>query len=346
MAPKKKEDKPTDKSREKAKEKIAVDKTFGLKNKNKSKIVQKYVKSITQNAKDPSKRLREEEEYKLKHSKEKAQQQNALLNSLFNMATDKKGKAFDATAKKKVKEKNAEEEKAGKNLPDDIKEMFIEGIYNAIQMLNPKYGVRVSELGGSPYVNQARENAKGKLDGVQILGFIKLMNETFWIDDEDSSNPLVRCQDDIDVENKVDERPLEEIIEEQRRNLPPGGTPVTLATFTIWKQKKEAERLAMVEEKRDKQAKKTGGKGLEGMSGRDLFLYDQTLFVDDAEADDEKYDTMADYVEDEEEEASRCAPIPEETEEDKVTADKAPAEIINKDVFLDNDLPDLDDLSD
>lgn len=37
------------KSAQKEKEKIAVDKTFGMKNKNKSKVVQKYIKSITNN---------------------------------------------------------------------------------------------------------------------------------------------------------------------------------------------------------------------------------------------------------------------------------------------------------
>lgn len=338
MAPKK----PVDKAKEKAKEKVAEDKTFGLKNKNRSKAVQKYVKSITQNAKDPSKRMREEDEYKLKQAKEKEQQQAALLNSLFNMATDKKGRAFDAEAKRKVKERNMEEEKAGKHLPDELKDMLCQQIMNAIRMMNPKYGVRLSELGGSPYVNQARENAKGKLDTVQILGFVKMMSERLWIDDPDSSNPLVRCQEDIDQEEKVDERPIEDIIQEQIRNLPPGGTPVTKETFMLWRQKKEAERLALVEEKRVDAAKK-GVKHLVGMSGRDLFLYDQTLFVDDVDADDEIYECAEDFVEEEE-----LAAIPEE----EVCGEKHPAEIeqaeiINKSVFLESgDVPDLDDLSD
>lgn len=48
-----------------------------------------------------------------------------------------------------------------------------------------------------------------------------------------------------------DERPLEEIIEEKRAALPPGGTPVTLETFKAWKERREADRLARVEQERD-----------------------------------------------------------------------------------------------
>ena len=44
MAPKKKEDKGAEKAKQKERDKIAADKTFGLKNKNKSKVVQKYIK--------------------------------------------------------------------------------------------------------------------------------------------------------------------------------------------------------------------------------------------------------------------------------------------------------------
>lgn len=37
------------KAEKKERKKVAVDKTFGMKNKNKSKVVQKYIKNITQN---------------------------------------------------------------------------------------------------------------------------------------------------------------------------------------------------------------------------------------------------------------------------------------------------------
>ena len=48
MPPKKKEPKgPSNKTLQKEKAKVVEDKTFGLKNKNKSKAVQQYVKQVT-----------------------------------------------------------------------------------------------------------------------------------------------------------------------------------------------------------------------------------------------------------------------------------------------------------
>jgi len=52
MAPKK-QDKGAEKAKEKEKTKVAADKTFGLKNKNKSKVVQKYIKQINNSSQGP-----------------------------------------------------------------------------------------------------------------------------------------------------------------------------------------------------------------------------------------------------------------------------------------------------
>ncbi|CAK0848637.1 unnamed protein product, partial [Prorocentrum cordatum] len=57
---------PVDKAKQKQKEKIAEDKTFGLKNKNKSKSVQKYIKSIVNNAQGAPKGGKEEQARKEK----------------------------------------------------------------------------------------------------------------------------------------------------------------------------------------------------------------------------------------------------------------------------------------
>merc|ERR1712151_1222660 len=104
------------------------------------------------------------------------------------------------------------------------------------------------------------------------------------VDDEEATNPTIRCQEDVDAEVVPDERPIEEILEERRRNLPPGGTPVTLETFKAWKEKREAERLAAALEatKDGKKWKKEGASS--AISGRDLFTFDASLFVDDADA--------------------------------------------------------------
>merc|ERR1712007_30394 len=159
---------------------------------------------------------------------------------------------------------------------------------------------------------------------------------------------------------------------------PPGGTPVTPETFKAWKERREADRLAAVEEERQQDVLKKGGKGLETLSGKDLFTYDASLFVDDdGAASADEYDerdenagnddddcAAADSEKEEEDNSnedneddgndsaddlpvdtgasSSCAPAPSTRSEDKKTMS------INRDLFLDTgDLPDdLDDLDD
>jgi len=119
-----------------------------------------------------------------------------------------------------------------------------------------------------------------------------------------------------------------------------------------------------VEEDRKALAKKTGGKGLSAMSGRDLFTYDATLFVDDdgavsEDAYDEREDVLEDRDsdEDEDDDDDDDGPDDEAVEVDRgakaagaAASSEAPAAVaINKDLFLqeaDDDLDDLDDLDD
>jgi len=292
--------KPVDKARQAQKEKIAVDKTFGLKNKNKSKVVQKYVKSIHQNIQGEPKGGKEEQARKEKATKEKEIAKSALMNSLFNMQTDKKGRAYDPIAKKAAKQLEEEAIAAGKKLKDEIKKEIIEGVANSIRLTNPK-GIRMSELGGHAIVMALKDKHAEHFKTLSLLLFIKANEKVFWTDDDESSNPIIRCQEDVDGEVDPDDRPIEEIIEERRKALPPGGTPVTLQSFQAWKEKREAERLAQVEQNRQVEAKKTGGKALTGLSGRDLFTYDASLFVDDDGAASEgEYETRNEEVDNDE----------------------------------------------
>merc|ERR1719502_1316596 len=139
----------------------------------------------------------------------------------------------------------------------------------------------MSEMGANPIIKSLKDSYAETFKTIQLLLFIKAHEKVFWLDDRESSNPIIRCQEDVDAEVAPDERPLEEIIEERRRELTGAGTPVNAETFKAWKEKKEKERKDRVEEERAALAKKTGGKGLAAMSGRDLFSYDASLFVDD-----------------------------------------------------------------
>mmetsp|Transcript_19508 Transcript_19508/g.34799 ORF Transcript_19508/g.34799 Transcript_19508/m.34799 type:complete len:141 (-) Transcript_19508:6-428(-) len=94
MAPKKGDaaaKKAAEKSRAESKKKVADDKTFGLKNKNKSKVVQQYVKTVQQgvNAKSQKdKRLEAERDPVLmrKLKKEAEEKKKAELDMLFQAA--------------------------------------------------------------------------------------------------------------------------------------------------------------------------------------------------------------------------------------------------------------------
>jgi len=342
---------PVDKARLEAKQKIAEDKTFGMKNKNKSKSVQKYIKTINQNVSGHS-AAQDRADRKDKADSAALATKKALTASLFNLQTDRKGKAFDPVAKKKAKELEEEAIAAGRKLKDEIKKSIIEGIANTIRLTNPKTGIRMSELGGHPIIAALKDKHADTFKTIQLLLFIKAHDQVFWCDDPETSNPMIRCQADVDQETAPDDRCLEEIIEERRKALPGGGTPVTETTFKAWKMKKENERLEGVEEARAELAKKTGGKGLAAMSGRDLFTYDASLFVDeDGAASENDYEERAECLDSESEKDDEDDDEDDDDEADAEAKEEAPAKdvAINKDLFLqgaEDDLDDLDDLDD
>lgn len=276
---------PKDKAAQEKRAKIAEDKTFGMKNKNKSKTVQKYIKSISANASGAMGKSNKEidDEHKKKEKKAADVQNAALMAGLFNKQVDHKGRAFDPVAKKAAKQAAEEAEAAGKKLKEEMKKIIVEGLANSIRLTDPK-GVRMSELGGHPIIHALKDKYADTFKVISLLLFIKANKEIFWVDDEESSNPFVRCTDDVDAETAPDDRAIEEILEERRKALPPGGTPVTLLSFTAWRQKKINEKFeANQEEIKAAQSKDKGNKHA-GLSGRDLFTFDASLFQDDAEA--------------------------------------------------------------
>mmetsp|Transcript_8794 Transcript_8794/g.20337 ORF Transcript_8794/g.20337 Transcript_8794/m.20337 type:complete len:294 (-) Transcript_8794:111-992(-) len=103
---KKKQEKESKKAAQKKKEKIIEDKTFGLKNKNKSKVVQNKIRSIEKNvlnSGDPKQRKLDEQRKKAKadaKARKKAleEERNALFGEAL-MAVQKKNKAGGANQK-------------------------------------------------------------------------------------------------------------------------------------------------------------------------------------------------------------------------------------------------------
>lgn len=351
-----------DKASKKEKEKLAVDKTFGMKNKNKSKQVQKYVKQITSSITGAPKGGAEQAAREAREKKAEEQKRAALMNSLFNLGTDKKGRAFDPAAKKKAKQEEEESLAAGKKLSDELRKEIIEGIANSIRLTNAK-GIRMSDVGNHPIMLALKSKHQDTFKNLSMLLFIKANHKVFWVDDPDASNPMLRCQEDVEAEVAPDERPIEEIIEEKRAALPPGGTPVTLETFMAWREKREAQRLAEVQAQM-KDQKKKGGDKFAGLSGRDLFTFDASLFADDEDAaSGGEYEGRSE-AEDEDDNDGRTKGVERDADGEEDDADEEarpqgdggargsadPPDsglAINKDLFLQaGDLPDDDDLPD
>jgi hypothetical protein len=81
----------------------------------------------------------------------------------------------------------------------------------------------------------------------------------------------------------------------QRAKLPTTGlTKVTAESFAAWKEARAKRRAAELESRRVEEAKRTGTKGYTVLSGRDLFSFDPSLFVDDADADADVYEEEED----------------------------------------------------
>ncbi|KAK2970726.1 hypothetical protein RJ640_000298 [Escallonia rubra] len=87
------------------------------------------------------------------------------------------------------------------------------------------------------------------------------------------------------LEEEADKIPIEDEIENQRAKVTT-STPITTELFFQWKNKKTEEREAGLAAERAERAKN------DRMSGRELFLSDASLFVDDIDADaSENYHT-------------------------------------------------------
>ncbi|EFA82915.1 CCCH-type zinc finger-containing protein [Heterostelium album PN500] len=119
-------------------------------------------------------------------------------------------------------------------------------------------------------------------------------------------------------EEEVEQIPLEELIEEERAKLTK-TTPVTLETFLKWKEEKRIQKEKAAKEAEEKRAADIKA-GKTSMSGREMFVYNPDLFIDDEAAIDVK---DKEYEEPEEELANN----------------------VDKSLFIgeDEDLPDSDD---
>lgn len=286
---KKAQEKESKKALQKKKDRMMDDKTFGLKNKNKSAKVQAYVqsaeKSIMNAGTDARSRQQEEQKKQQKLArkalkKAKDAEQAALFGEAL-MAVSKKGPKF-AKNQGKVEAK-------GRDHDDDDKNKG--GTSRAMKMMY-------------------------QMDAKEMEDRLK-----------EDPNYVPTLEDEIEAQRQ---KKLKELAASGKK-----GTPVTEETFKAWQERKrkrkEAQAKKLVEAE---MKKKKGGKGLSVLSGRELYNYKKDLFKDQDGDGGDVVDVKG------EEKISTDGPSA------AAAGVEAVAEKVEKDLFLDGDVDDLDDLED
>ncbi|GMI48345.1 hypothetical protein TrCOL_g8839 [Triparma columacea] len=240
MPSKKKKDDGGKKADQKKKKQMMEDKTFGLKNKNKSKKVQQFVQSTEKSIMNGGNQeyRKQQEVNKMKKAANKAAKKAAESerDALF-------GEALLAVSKKTTTKMKGGNEAVGRDGGDDEKKVK-PGQSRAMKLM---YQMDAQEM-------------KEKL--------------------EEDPNYVRTIEDEIEMRRQEMVAKLKE---------KGAGTPVTEETLKVWQEKKrkrkadEAKKLVEAEMK-----KKKGGKGLSVLSGRALYEYNKSLFVDDENANDVK----------------------------------------------------------
>ncbi|GAB69265.1 hypothetical protein PCYB_146930 [Plasmodium cynomolgi strain B] len=258
---------------EKEKQKIVEDKTFGLKNKNKSKSVQRYIKGVQQQVfqtkKKPDEKKKEEKE------KEKLNQQKLLLNSIYQKT--EKVKKINETSSTYDPKKSKESQKI--DIYTDVRDNKNDKENDTIDQWD------INKL--NEVINIRHKNIN-KTDIICKYFLSAVENKVRYV-----------LKKPEPTENEKDEIPLEDIIEEERTQFINNGTAVTLEIFKKWLAEREEKNKLKKEEQKDKTEKK-GRTNM--LSGKELFTYDPTLFVDDDNAaNTNEYDDLF-YDDDEQKE--------------------------------------------
>jgi hypothetical protein len=238
----------------------------------------------------------------------KKKQEKAIEDSTFgikNKNKSKKVQQFITRVEKSVKNSNGGAETAkAKDLKKDAKlakqlqEEEMRQLFN--EAIGNQYGVKKSK---------AQSNAQqlglttAKKEVTEFLETLSSDSESETDSDDDRQKQYEIEIDDQPVTaiEVFREKTIEDIIEEQRAKLSAEGkkgTPVTADSFAKWRIEKLARKQAEAEARlKSEQSKKKGGKGLSVLSGKELFSYNASLFIDDESAFDTSNDkTMNDEI--------------------------------------------------
>jgi len=294
----KKGSKPGKKVDQKKVQKIVEDKTFGMKNKNKSKKVQQYIATVKTQTTQSLSANKPKPGEEVKSKKQLAAEKAAELNAIFKPVVDKKAQVAAGVDPKSVvcqffkagtctkgnrckfshdlsKERKAakidmySDRRDGEGGDQETMEDWDENKLRDV--VNKKHGVS----------NRTDIICKYFLDAIEQRKY-----GWFWVCPSGNDKCMYRHalppgfvlsakkkkDEDEEEEEKV---PLEDVLEAERRSLK-NATPLTLELFMKWKEDK---RLAKEKAALDRKEKIKAGKAV--MSGREAFEFNPDLIAGD-----------------------------------------------------------------
>lgn len=292
---------PSAKTVQKKKDKIIEDKTFGLKNKNKSKKVQAYVEQVKKQVHSGGKRPVTAAAAAAGPKKSKAELEKerlAELNLLFKPVLEKQPPQIIPPG---VDPKSVLCQYFAKGTcqkGDKCKFSHDPNIHRKAHKVDLYTDIR-----GEAAPAESVAPCSHFLDAVEQKRF-----GFFWVCPNGVTCPQRHClpkgvvlKEEVEIDPSMltdtDETPLEQILEEERKKLQGKGTPVTLERFLEWRERKQREKEAKAERGDETAASSDSTSAIKSksarkaLSGRQMFIYRPELFVDDEDAADE--DTYA-----------------------------------------------------
>ncbi|CAG8640615.1 16407_t:CDS:2, partial [Acaulospora colombiana] len=319
--PPKKQNQQSEKSKQKDKQKIVEDKTFGLKNKKKSAKVQQQIKQIENQVMQAGNRKAQQALANKKLAEQKKKEELAelfkpvqvqkvpfgvdsktVLCQFFKVGQCQKGDKCKFSHDLNVERKSSKidlytDSRLDEERRNDTMEKWDQAKLE--QVVTSKHGnPKTTTDIVCKYFLEAIENQK-------YGWFWECPNEGKKCKYRHALPPgfvLKSKAQKKAEEEETNQITLEEFLETERHKLGPNLTPVTLESFTEWKKNRKSKIEAEEELKRAaKEAAFKAGKS-QGMSGRDLFTFNPDLINQDKydDDDDDVFD-LSGYKRDEDE---------------------------------------------
>lgn len=332
---------------EKKSAKVKDDKTFGMKNKKGAKAQQEVSKLKRQEAEAGNPKLRKEAEDRKRAQEQKKKDEldrKAELSELFNTvqpvqkvpfgvdpktvlcAFFKAGKCEKGNKCKFSHDLDADRKTSKKDMYTDVRDKEKE-LDTMDTWDEEKLRTVVLSKTGNPKTTTDIV-CKYFLEAVETQKY-----GWFWICPNGGDN----CQYRHSLppgfvlkskEKKKDEKEkvsLEQFLETERHKITGTKTPVTLESFTKWKNERVAKKEAIEEEDRKQKEQRRAAGKLNGLSGREVFAFNPDLLEDYDDGDDEEEFDLTEYMKNRRSEnGSDAEDGPEsENEEDEVVGSTA-----------------------